>query len=76
MRAHLYGHHPTIITTYNRVDVMLTTHDEGEGEVTDIDLKFAKRIDGMVDGFKLSDNETKSIGECHGGILAGILGLK
>lgn len=51
MRAHLWGHHPTIVNTYNRVDVFLTTHDEGMGEITEIDLKFAKRIDNMVKVF-------------------------
>ncbi|ODQ59421.1 hypothetical protein WICANDRAFT_17706, partial [Wickerhamomyces anomalus NRRL Y-366-8] len=44
LRSHLWGHHPTITTTYNQVKITLTTHDV-QG-VSDIDIKFAKRIEG------------------------------
>ncbi|CEP23180.1 phhB [Cyberlindnera jadinii] len=44
MRSHLWGHHPTILTTYNKVCITLTTHDIGG--VSDIDVKLAKRING------------------------------
>ncbi|KAH3680563.1 hypothetical protein WICMUC_000237 [Wickerhamomyces mucosus] len=42
MRSHLLGHHPTITTTYNRVNILLQTHDILQ--VSDIDIKFAKKI--------------------------------
>ncbi|AMD22939.1 HHR170Cp [Eremothecium sinecaudum] len=43
MRSHLWGHHPTLTTTYNRVSISLTTHDAGG--VTNIDVKMAKQIE-------------------------------
>lgn len=36
-------HHPTITTTYNKVDIDLTTHDAGN-KVTDKDVKLATLI--------------------------------
>lgn len=41
--AHENRHHPTIITTYNKVDVELTTHDAGN-RVTMKDLRLAQQI--------------------------------
>ncbi|CCC67822.1 hypothetical protein NCAS_0A12640 [Naumovozyma castellii] len=53
MRAHLWGHHPTISTTYNKVDLELTTHDiEGGPAISDIDIKMAKRIEHYVNLYK------------------------
>ncbi|KAK6461069.1 Phhb protein [Scheffersomyces coipomensis] len=37
-------HHPTIETTYNKIDIKLTTHDE-ENHVTELDLELAKAIE-------------------------------
>ena len=48
MRAHLWGHHPTIHTTYNKVELELTTHDLDDGYISDIDLKLAKKIDSYI----------------------------
>lgn len=48
MRSHLYGHHPTIQTTYNKVRLDLSTHDiQG---VSEIDLKLAKKVEGYAAG--------------------------
>ncbi|CAL9730678.1 hypothetical protein MOUN0_K01508 [Monosporozyma unispora] len=53
MRAHLWGHHPTIKTTYNKVNLELTTHDIDGGNISDIDLKLAKRIESYINLYKL-----------------------
>lgn len=47
MRSHLWGHHPTITTAYNKVQLKLQTHDL-ENEISDIDIKMAKRIDRYI----------------------------
>lgn len=36
-------HHPTITTTYNKVDLIITTHDQGN-QVTFLDIKLAQAI--------------------------------
>ncbi|EGW33604.1 uncharacterized protein SPAPADRAFT_137617 [Spathaspora passalidarum NRRL Y-27907] len=36
-------HHPTIITTYNKIDLEITTHDVGN-HITELDLDLAKSI--------------------------------
>lgn len=41
--AHKSKHHPTITTTYNRVEIKLTTHDEGN-KITVKDLELAQSI--------------------------------
>ncbi|RKP29549.1 transcriptional coactivator/pterin dehydratase, partial [Metschnikowia bicuspidata] len=41
--AHEMQHHPTITTTYNRVDIVLTTHDEANN-VTERDTELAAEI--------------------------------
>ncbi|KAL6947080.1 hypothetical protein ACO0QE_001947 [Hanseniaspora vineae] len=44
MRSHLFGHHPTITTTFTNVKIELNTHDMGNA-ITDIDIKLATKID-------------------------------
>lgn len=39
-------HHPTIIITYNRVTLALTTHSEGG--LTEKDFQVAGRIEGLL----------------------------
>ncbi|WLF77463.1 hypothetical protein PVL30_001181 [Lodderomyces elongisporus] len=41
--AHLNRHHPTITTTYNKVDLELTTHDAGNS-ITEKDIDVAEAI--------------------------------
>lgn len=48
MRSHLWGHHPSITTCYNKVELRLTTHDVSG--VSDIDIKMAKRIEKYLKG--------------------------
>jgi 4a-hydroxytetrahydrobiopterin dehydratase len=40
------NHHPTWTNTYNKVDIILNTHD-AEGKVTEKDRKLAERIDAL-----------------------------
>lgn len=41
-------HHPTLyLHSYKKVDVQLTTHDQG-AMVTEIDFKMAERIDEII----------------------------
>ncbi|KAI5951753.1 hypothetical protein KGF54_004828 [Candida jiufengensis] len=42
-QSDLKKHHPTIITTYNKIDIELTTHDVGNN-ITDEDLNLAESI--------------------------------
>lgn len=56
MRSHLWGHHPTITTTYNKVKLELSTHDLEE-QVSDIDLKMAKRIEKYVKMYNYEQSE-------------------
>ncbi|CAG98922.1 4a-hydroxytetrahydrobiopterin dehydratase [Kluyveromyces lactis] len=46
MRSHLWGHHPTITTTYNRVQFRLTTHDVSG--ISDADIMMASRIEKYI----------------------------
>jgi len=41
------NHHPTWKNQYNKVEIWLSTHDEG-GLLTEKDLALAKAIDGLV----------------------------
>ncbi|CCE64741.1 hypothetical protein TPHA_0I02380 [Tetrapisispora phaffii CBS 4417] len=50
MRSHLWGHHPRITMNYNKLDLTLTTHDIGT-QISDIDIKLAKRIDTYVERY-------------------------
>ncbi|EDO16813.1 hypothetical protein Kpol_1056p14 [Vanderwaltozyma polyspora DSM 70294] len=54
MRSHLWGHHPELTLNYNRLGIKLTTHDIGN-QVSDIDLKLAKRIEKYVDMYKFEE---------------------
>lgn len=41
------NHHPTWTNTYNKVEIVLTTHDEGN-TITDKDRKLADEIDTFL----------------------------
>ena len=45
--AEAQQHHPNWSNVYNRVDIVLTTHDAGN-VVTEKDRKFAKAIDQLL----------------------------
>ena len=47
--AEKMNHHPTWSNTYNKVDITLCTHDEGN-TITDKDEKMAKAIDVIYKG--------------------------
>ena len=49
MIAEKMNHHPTWSNTYNKVDIVLSTHDAGN-TVTDKDRKLATAIDGVYKG--------------------------
>lgn len=49
MIAEKMNHHPTWTNTYNKVDIILSTHDAGN-TVTDKDRKLANAIDGVYKG--------------------------
>ncbi|KZL21758.1 putative pterin-4-alpha-carbinolamine dehydratase [Pseudovibrio axinellae] len=40
-------HHPTWTNTYNKVEVLLTTHDAGG--ITELDFKLARKLDQLYD---------------------------
>ncbi|BGP17072.1 hypothetical protein JCM10213v2_005081 [Rhodosporidiobolus nylandii] len=45
--AEKLNHHPTWTNTYNRVDIRLTTHDEGNS-LTGLDVKLAEKVEGIA----------------------------
>ncbi len=47
MTAEKQNHHPTIINTYNKVELRLNTHDAGN-TVTDKDRQLAADIDKLL----------------------------
>ncbi|RLV93663.1 putative pterin-4-alpha-carbinolamine dehydratase [Spathaspora sp. JA1] len=49
--SHKLKHHPTITTTYNQVDLKLTTHDSGN-YITDLDIQLAKEIQQEYQQYK------------------------
>ncbi len=46
LMAEKMDHHPEWFNVYNKVDVTLTTHSEGG--VTELDIKLAKFMNGVV----------------------------
>ncbi|MEO0358333.1 MAG: 4a-hydroxytetrahydrobiopterin dehydratase [Pseudomonadota bacterium] len=46
IQAEKLNHHPEWFNVYNRVEVVLTTHDCGG--LSDLDLKLAKRMDAAA----------------------------
>lgn len=44
--AEKLGHHPDIIISYNKVTLVLSTHDEGG--LTDKDFDLAKQFDSLI----------------------------
>lgn len=51
--SHKLKHHPTITTTYNKVNLVITTHDAGNS-LTDLDFQLAETIasSSNLDGLK------------------------
>lgn len=58
--AHETKHHPTINTTYNKVNIELTTHDVGN-KVTYNDIKMAQKIHQMYLQNEVNPNTTKDM---------------
>ena len=48
--AEQLDHHPEWSNTYNNVEIILTTHDAGE--ITDLDIKLANKIDTIEKKYK------------------------
>ena len=48
LAAEKLNHHPEWFNVYNRVDILLSTHDCGG--LSELDIKLAKRIDAYADG--------------------------
>ena len=46
MLAEVLNHHPELRIVYNKVDILLTTHDAGG--LTHLDFELAKQIDACV----------------------------
>ena len=50
LKADAMNHHPEWFNVYNRVEVLLSTHDAGEGGgVSERDVKMAKTMDEIAD---------------------------
>ena len=49
MLAEQLNHHPTWVNTYNKVEIRLCTHDEGN-VITEKDREMAKAISTLADG--------------------------
>lgn len=45
--AEKMNHHPTWTNTYNKVEVLLTTHDAGD--LTELDIKLARKLDKLYE---------------------------
>ena len=50
LAADQLDHHPEWSNTYNNVEIILTTHDAGE--ITDLDIKLANKIDTIEKKYK------------------------
>ena len=48
--AEAFNHHPEWKNIYNKVDVLLTTHDEGK--ITNKDYELAKKMDMTFEKYK------------------------
>lgn len=48
--AEKMNHHPTLVNTYNKVEIRLTTHDEGN-KITDKDQVLADKITELYKSF-------------------------
>ena len=46
LAAEKMGHHPEWTNVYNKVDVVLTTHDAGG--LTELDVKLAQKMDALA----------------------------
>lgn len=57
--AERINHHPTIINSYNKVELRLNTHEKGY-VVTDKDWMLAKRIDDIPNTNAISERELRS----------------
>ena len=44
------NHHPTWTNTYNKLEIILFTHDKGE--ITELDFRLAQIIDNKLIGFQ------------------------
>mmetsp|Transcript_1083 Transcript_1083/g.3703 ORF Transcript_1083/g.3703 Transcript_1083/m.3703 type:complete len:232 (-) Transcript_1083:2682-3377(-) len=56
-----FHHHPEWFNVYNRVNIVLTTHDSNG--VTDLDIEMAKRIDDIANHMHAApDHEHKRVG--------------
>jgi ribonuclease HI len=60
--ANNLNHHPVIKNDYNKVEVWLSTHEEGD-TVTEKDKQFAKRIDMLMDSESDEPDDTPSLKE-------------
>ena len=49
MEAEKLNHHPTMVNTFNSVELRVSTHDGG-GAITAKDHDFAKAVDRILDG--------------------------
>lgn len=51
MRTHVLKHHPTIITTYNKVEFKITTHDL-DNSLSELDFKMASLYESFAKKFE------------------------
>ena len=54
--AEKMGHHPTWTNVYNKLDIKLFTH-EAKNSITAKDIALSKKIDGIIQKFKLSNKK-------------------
>ncbi|GAA5929253.1 4a-hydroxytetrahydrobiopterin dehydratase [Sporobolomyces koalae] len=55
LQAEKLNHHPEWKNVYNRVEIKLTTHDEGN-TLSALDVKLAERISAVAEDYKVSDS--------------------
>jgi 4a-hydroxytetrahydrobiopterin dehydratase len=56
LKAEMINHHPTWTNTWNKVDIVLCTHDAGD-KITEKDKKLAKMIDDILIKYHLNKPE-------------------